>query len=110
MTKIFYDHLVVREEITTELEKYSLTVDEREELIRLADETLHHHVLNIILTHLPKEKHKEFLTKFHQSPHDEKLLEYLQAELNVDIEGEIKEEAKKVKQEILAEIKRSRKT
>lgn len=110
MSKIFYDHLVIREEIIQELDKYVLTVEEREELIRLADETLHHQVLNVILSHLPKEKHPEFLTKFHRSPGDETILEYLKVETSVDIEKEIREEAERVKKEILAEIKRSNKS
>ncbi len=101
MAKIFYDHLVVHEEITAELDKYNIRVEEKEELIQLVDQTLHHHVLDVILTHLPKEKHEEFLTKFHKAPHDESLLDYIK-----DFEEEIIKEAKKVKLELLAEIKK----
>ena len=109
MAKIFYDHLVAIEDIVVELDKHELHLEEREELISLADQTLHHHVLDVILTHLPKDKHPEFLEKFHATPHDEKLLEYLKKEIEEDIEMKIKEEAKKVKKEILAEIRRSKK-
>ena len=109
MQKIFYDHLVMREEIVEELGRYKIDAVELDELIQLANETLHHHVLDVILTHLPKEKHEEFLTKFHQAPHDEKLLEYLRVETGIDIEGKIKERAQIAKKELLAEIKRSRK-
>lgn len=102
MTKIFYDHLVVREEVTVELDKYSLAREEKEELIQLVDETLHHQILNTILTHLPKEKHREFLEKFHKAPHDESLLEYIK-----DFEEEIIKTAKKIKSDLLSEIKTS---
>lgn len=108
MAKIFYDHLVVREEIIKELDKYEIDAVEREEIVRLSDETLHHHTLDVILRSLPKEKHSDFLHKFHQSPGDEGLLEYLKQEVE-DIEKLISIEAKKVKKEILAEIKRSSK-
>lgn len=100
MTKIFYDHLVLREEVTIELDKYNLAREEKEELIQLVDETLHHQILNTILTHLPKEKHREFLEKFHKAPHDESLLKYIK-----DFEQEIVKEAQKIKRELLSEIK-----
>ena len=106
--KLFYDHLVLKEDLIVELEKHKLAVEEREELVALVDENLHHHVLDTILTHLPKEKHQDFLKKFHNAPHDEKLLEYLKTETVVDIEEEIKTRARKTKAELLAEIKRAR--
>lgn len=106
--KVFYDHLVIREEITEELDRYELTIDEREEIVRLVDETLHHHVLDVILTHLPKEKHQKFLAEFHKAPHDPKLLEDLKNDFS-DIEEKISDEAKRIKKELLAEIKRTAK-
>lgn len=107
--KIFYDHLVAREEIIAVLDKHKLAVEEREELVALIDEHLHHHVLDTILTHLPRAKHKEFLEKFHKNPADEGLLVYLRESVEVDIEAEIASRAKKVKSELLSEISRARK-
>lgn len=109
MAKIFYDRLIGREEISLELKGYRLAREEYEELIRIADETLHHHVLNIILTHLPKEKHRFFLETFHTTPHDEKLLDFLKKEATPEIESKIIAEARKVKDEILSEIRRAKK-
>lgn len=108
MNKIFYDHLVVREEIIAELDKHVIAVEEREELVQLVDENLHHHVLDVILSSLPVEKHEEFLVRFHNTPFDERLLDYLK-EMDKDIEEKITEVAKKVKSELLAEIKRAKK-
>lgn len=108
MAKIFYDHLVGLEEISAELKGYHLQQEEYEELIRIADETLHHHVLNIILTRLPKEKHQLFLESFHTTPHEEKLLDFLKQEATPEIEAEIAGEAKKIKSEILSEIRRAK--
>jgi hypothetical protein len=110
MTKIFYDHLTIIEEVTAELDLYKLSADEREEIIRIIDETMHHRVLDLILTHLPKEKHRTFLEGFHKDPADQKHLDYLRREISAEIDQKIAAEAKKVKQEILAEIKRARKT
>lgn len=107
MNKIFYDHLIYREEVIAAIDKHKIAVEEREELVQLADETLHHHVLDVILSNLPQEKHEEFLVKFHNTPFDEKLLDYLKKEI-ADIEEKIATEAKKVKSELLAEIKRAK--
>ncbi len=106
MAKIFYDHLTITEEITVELDNYQIDKEEKEEIIQLMDENIHHRVLDVILKKLPKEKHNEFLKQFAASPQDLKLLDYLRQEI-ADIEELITQEAKLVKKELLAEIKRS---
>jgi hypothetical protein len=108
MSKIFYDHLIIREEITAQLDLHKIDPEEREELLEIIDETLHHATLNVILNHLPKEHHSEFMTRFHAAPHDESLLDYLQQKITTDIRSEIKLQAQKIKKEILQEIKKSR--
>jgi hypothetical protein len=107
MSKIFYDHLVIREEIDFELNRYHISAVEKDEIIDIIDQTLHHHILNVILNYLPKDKHDEFITKFHSSPGDETLIEYLKIHAHPEIETEIKKQAAKVKKEILADIKKS---
>lgn len=108
MAKLFYDHLVVIEEIITELDNHNISPLDRRELLDLMDQTLHHHVLNTILKHLPYEKHEKFLIDLHSTPHDRRLMDYLKAEIKVDIEEKIKEETAKIKKEILAEIKKAK--
>jgi hypothetical protein len=108
MSKIFYDHLVIREEIDCELNNYKLDKEEREELIEIIDQTLHHHVLNVILNHLPKDKHPEFIKKLHAGPGDDQLMEYLKSEIGPYIEEEIKVQSRKVKAEILSEIHKAK--
>jgi hypothetical protein len=108
MSKIFYDHLVIREEIDFVLNSYRLDPEEREEIVDIIDQTLHHHILNVILNYLPREKHPEFISRLHASPGDETLLDYLKTHAHPEIEAEIKKQAAKVKQEILAEIRKSK--
>ena len=108
MAKIFYDHLVVLEEVTTILKTYQLSNDEHEEIVELMNKTIHHEVLSVILKKLPAEKHKDFLKMFHVAPHDVKLLDFLKNEIE-NIEEEIKTVAEKVKKEFLVEIKRATK-
>ena len=64
MAQFFYDHLLVIEDVTVILDNYPLTKGEKEKTLLLIDETLHHHILDSILTNLPKEHHEHFLTRF----------------------------------------------
>lgn len=107
MSKIFYDHLIVIEELEGVV-KRAQTHEEREELHRLVDEMIHHRVLGCILDHLPREHHEEFLEKFHAAPYDDSLIGYLQEKTpqEIDIEQKIREEVAKLKKELLKEIKK----
>ena len=106
MSKIFYDHLILIEEITSQFNH--LDVDQRQELEELVDQTFHHHVLDVILTNFPKEHHKDFLTRFHVAPHDEALMSYLEECIDTDIKAEIQKVAQKLKKDLLSEIKKSK--
>lgn len=100
MNKIFYDHLIGIDELTALVDR---------ELADLIDNTMHHHILDEILTHLPVEHHKLFLERLAQSPHDPGLLIFIQEVTVIDIEEAIRKRAKSVKKELLKEIKSSRK-
>lgn len=104
----FYDHLVLIEEIASELNAYDLPDEERAEILGLIHHTAHQHILNVILNHLPQEHHENFLTKFQTTPHDPELLAFLKREIKTDIESEITIQAARIKKEILAEIKKSK--
>lgn len=107
MSKLFFDHLVIREEIDIEFSHFNLTSEERDELVEIVDQTLTSHVLNVVLNHLPKDKHSEFVSRFHAAPHDVQLLEYLKMHAHPQIEEEIKKHAAKIKKDILNEVKKS---
>jgi len=105
MSKIFYDHLIVFEEVETEIKKAAETSEERKELWCLVDETIHHRVLGCILDKLPGEHHHEFLTKFHKKPHDETLIDFLKERGGQDFEEVIKGEIEALNSELLEQIK-----
>lgn len=94
--KIFYDHLVSIGEVITEIESLEIEESEKEELARLVDETAHHEMVDVILTHLPEEYHEEFLERFHAKPHDPTLLEYLKAR-GGGIEEKLKQAGERVR-------------
>lgn len=108
MAKIFYDHLISFAGVESTLKGYSLQKEEYDELVKIADETIHHRILNIILTKLPKEKHELFLESFYASPANKKLLDFLKKEAGPEVETEIGNEGKKVIKEIIAEINKSK--
>lgn len=107
MAKTFLDHLILIEEVTTELDVYDIDPSEKEEILALVHQTTHQHILNVILNHLPKNHHESFLTKFQAAPHDPELLSFLKKEIKADIESEIRSEASRIKKDLLAEIKKS---
>lgn len=109
MAKTFLDHLIILEEVTSELDIYDIGSEERTEFLNLIHHTTHQHILNVILNHLPREHHESFLTRFQNTPHDPELLMFLKREIKADIESEIRSEAARIKKELLSEIKKSRK-
>lgn len=107
MSKIFYDHLVVYEEIEKNVDKFAKTPEEKGEIWGIIDEMIHSRALDFILGRLPREHHEEFLEKLHASPHDEGLFDYLKEKIGENIEELLREELGNLAFEILAEISAS---
>lgn len=105
MSKIFYDHLIVFEDIDKEIKKAATSPEEKEELWQLVDEIVHHKVLQKILDTLPKENHEEFLGMFEETPYDNSLMDYLNQKVTGNIEEIIKQEIGSLAFEILDEIR-----
>jgi hypothetical protein len=102
MSKIFYDHIIVMEEVDSEIKSIAKSHEERDELWGLVDEIIHNRILAKLLDVLPKEVHQEFLDKFHEAPHDEGLIEYVEEIIKQEVGGlafeilqEVKETSKK---------------
>lgn len=105
MSKVFFDRLIVFEEIETEIKNVAKTPEEKEELWGQIEEIVNHKVLDLVLGKLPKEKYDVFLQKFEKSPHDEGILNFLTDTVGEDIEEFLKSEMEKFKLEILKLIK-----
>ena len=103
---IFYDHLITLEDIEKELNSFEGSDEELHELWHVVDEILHHRILELLLDHLPRNHHEEFLSKFYLSPHDTALIRYLNEKIKEDIEELIRNEVKKVSLEIIKDIYR----
>jgi hypothetical protein len=102
MSKLFFDSLVNLEKIDRHIKSISETSDEREELWRLVDEIVHHKVMGVILSNLPRNNHVEFLEIYHASPYDEfKIFEYLNIRIGENIKDLIIQELGIAESEIL---------
>jgi hypothetical protein len=97
MSKLFYDHLIIIEEIIA-------VAGNDSKLLDLVDQTLQNEILDVIFTFLPREKHEEFLEKFHAAPHDMGLMQYLKDNSPVNIELAILDRANKTKRKLLREL------
>ncbi|MCL5090659.1 MAG: hypothetical protein M1514_01475 [Patescibacteria group bacterium] len=106
--KVFYDHLTQIEELFLKLEGLDIEIEEKEEIIALVDDTFHRQILTIILDHLPREFHENFLHLFSKEPESLTLLNFLKEKITkVDIEEKIISHSIMAKRDILFEIRRS---
>jgi len=109
MSKLFFDQLLVLDEVEGEIKKIAKTREEKEELWGLVDEMVHHRVLGCVLDRLPRENHEEFLEMFHTSPQDESLLGYLKEKIGDNIDELIRQEIGDLAFELLEEIRAEKK-
>jgi len=105
MSKIFYDHLVVLEEVDIEIKNISQSTEERDELWELVDNIVNHRLMISILDKLPMEYHNDFLSKFYDAPHEDAHLTYLNEKMEERVEALVAREVEILKKELLQEIK-----
>lgn len=106
MSKMFYDHLILIEELMLEIDALDVPDSDKERAKQLVDEILHHEVLTHILDLLPEENHEEFLEQFHRMPFDPQLLKYLDEKIETSVHQELTNLGIKLKKEILKDIKK----
>ena len=102
---MFYDHLLVFQEINLEIKRSARAYDEKEEVWKLIDEIVHHHVMICILEELPSKHHKSFLEKFHSSPYDTGIIDFLNEKTGSDMEKLIAEKIISLEKDILQELR-----
>ena len=104
--KFFYTHLVNIESLIVELDELNLTKAQKVEIASLVDSSLHHSILDAVLSELtPSEKYLflRHLTN-NDSPSIWKLLNKLE-----NIEDKIKSVSVELKKELSKEIKEAKK-
>jgi hypothetical protein len=74
---IFYDHLVDWKSVNSRLAEFDLTSGERDELLRLLDETIHFEVMRHLLEMLPNHVHDRFILQVKEAPHSHDQLTFI---------------------------------
>jgi hypothetical protein len=102
MKKHFYSHITDTQSLKTALEELGLPAHEIDHLVELADDNLHHTVLDAILSELSEEDKKLFLGHLAESKHD-KVWEILHSKVE-NIEEKIQKAADAIKEELHKDI------
>lgn len=107
MKKHFYSHVVETSSISLALGEIELTQEERKHLIELANENLHHAILDAVLTELSDKDKEEFLVLLAKD--DQEKIWKLLSERVENIEDKIKQTATDLKKELHKDIEDSHK-
>ncbi len=101
--KHFYSHIIETSSLSIALGDMDLSHEERVHLISLTESSLHHAILDAILSELSEEDKKEFLN--HVSSDDqEKIWDFLKDKIK-NIEEKIKKTADDLHKELREDIK-----
>ncbi len=105
---MFYSELVKIESVIVLLDEMKLKDDHKKHLSKLVDSTVHHTIMDLILSKLSKLDQAEFIKIYNQDPRSKELLKFLNSKVS-GIDKEIEEVAKKLKVELHEDIKASSK-
>lgn len=103
----FYSHLIEIEPLMLVLNELNIKDHHKRHLAYLIDSSLHHSVMDIILSELSEQDKTIFLTKLHQDPHSPDLMEFLNDRIS-KIEDKIIQAADELKAEIYKDIKEAK--
>lgn len=105
--KQFYTHLIEIESIIIELDQIDLSKEEKLHLAQLVDSSLHHTILNAVLSQLKDEDKQEFLSYLSEN-NNEKIWQFLKGKVD-GVEVKIKEAAEDLKKELVKDLKEAKK-
>lgn len=95
----FYAKFVVIESLLKELNNLDLSESERHHLASLADSSLHHAILDEILSELSPIDKKAFIHRLKENPEDPKIMDFLNEKIE-GVEGRIA----KVSEDLVKEL------
>ena len=104
--KHFYSELIEIQSIIIELDNMNLSDKEKTHLAHLFDSTLHHTILDAVLSELSPEDKEKFLEHLSKEEND-KIWELLNSKVD-NIEEKIKKTAEDLKKEMHKDIKESK--
>ncbi len=102
MKKQFYSHLVETDSLVVELNRMNISESDKAQLISLIDSSIHHVIMDAILSELSPDDKKIFLTHVLSHEHD-KIWELLDKKVD-KIEDKITQAADSLKKELYKDI------
>lgn len=105
--RYFYTHLIEIESIVTELDKLDLAPEQKNHLTNLIDSSLHHTVLDAVLSELPLSDKRVFLNHLKEDDHSQ-IWQFLNGKID-NIEEKIKKAASELKLELHQDLKEAAK-
>lgn len=106
MKQQFYTHLIEIESVTSELDKLDLSEEQKIHLTGLIDSSLHHTILDAVLSELPPQDKRVFLNHLQDGDHS-KIWKFLNEKVD-NIEDKIKKTADDLKEELKKDLKETR--
>lgn len=106
MKKNFFSHLITTEDLESELKNLDMTNDEKIHVMKLIDESVHHTILDAILSELSEQDKKEFLKHLDSDDHDS-IWEFVNDKID-NIEDKIKKAAHDIKSELYQDVTSTR--
>lgn len=100
MSRVFYDHIIVLEELEEEINKIAPSHDAKFKLWQMIDEITHFRVLHRTLKLLPKNHHRKFLMMLHQAPYEPEIMYFLMEKTEGQIEKSLKQEKESILQDL----------
>lgn len=106
--KYFYSHLIEIESVFIELDKMELKPEEKKHLADLLDSSLHHSILDAILSELNDQEKRVFMQHVTEGSTD-KIWKFLNEKID-GVEIKIKKAADDLKGELHEDIKKAKQT
>lgn len=106
MKQQFYTHLIEIESIIIELDKLDLSQEQKIHLTSLIDSSLHHTILDAVLSELSDSDKRVFLNNLKEDDHS-KIWKFLNEKVD-NIEEKIKKTADDLKSEIHQDLKEAK--
>lgn len=105
MTSVFYDHLINIHELHLEFDRLNIPVKDRNELMEMADSTVHHEVFDLVMVEIPSEHKTYFLELFSTDPGHPELFTFVSGKIP-DFETKVKDRINMVKDELINEVRK----
>lgn len=104
----FYSNLITIESVLEELNSLDLTGEQRTHLADLLDSSLHHTILDAILSELSDQDKRVFLLHLNKNDHD-MIWKFLNEKV-LGVESKIQKAAEDLKEELHKDLKKAKQT